>query len=77
MALATSIDHQDHRRAQQCGYVRGRPLGDGGVGLTDAPVEQSHHALDDHDIGAGAAVPVQRSDQLLPHQHGVEIAAGP
>ena len=45
--------------------------------VIDPAVEQPHDALDDGDVGARAAVPVQRTDQLLADQHRVEVAAGP
>jgi hypothetical protein len=46
------VHHQDHRRAQQLGHLRG------GRELPTArlPVEQPHHALDHRDVGAMAPV---------------------
>ena len=40
----------------------------------DPAVEQPHHALDDGDVGPGAAVPEERADQMLADQHRVEVA---
>ncbi len=62
-------DHHD-RRAQGRGDARR------GVGL-DPPgeaVEQAHRALDDRDLGAGAAVREQRGDAGQADQPGVEVA---
>ena len=53
------------------------PLRRPGHCVVDAAVEQAHHAFDHGDVGAVAAVPVQRSDQVLADQHRVEVAARP
>ena len=73
LALAARVDDQDHRRAEESGDVSGRAA----CVFVDAPVEQAHHALHHGDVGAGAPVPVQRADQVLADQDGVEVAAGP
>ena len=77
LALASGVDHQDHRGAEKFGDLRGGPAGRGDRLLVDAAVEQTHHAFDHGDVGVPRAVPVQRPDQLLADQHRVEVAAGP
>ena len=42
----------------------------------DAAVEQPHHAFDDGDVGADAAVPVERTDQSSPTSTGSRLRPG-
>ena len=77
LTLATRIDHQQHRRAQQSGDLGGGSAGRGQELFVDATVEQSHDALDDGDVGIPRTVPVQRPDQILAHHDRVEVAARP
>ncbi len=77
LALAPRVDDQNHRRAEQTGDMRGRAARGHSAVLADAPVEQPHHAFHHGDVGAAAAVSVQRPDELLADQHRIEIAARP
>lgn len=77
LALAAGVDHQHHRSAQQTGDLRGGPAGDADGVRIDAAVEQAHHAFDHGDVATVAAMQEERADEVLPHQHGVQIAARP
>ncbi len=77
VALAAGVDHQHHRRPQESGDLGRRASRYSGHLALDAAVEQAHDALDDSDVGTGAAMPVQRADQLLADEHWVEVAARP
>ena len=77
VTLAAGVDDEDHRRSEQGGHVRGRSRRRPRHGAVDASVEQAHDALDDGDVAAVAAVPVERRDQLLADQHRVQVAARP
>ena len=77
VALAARVDDEDHRRTQQGGDVRRGTCGPPRHRAMDASVKQTHHALDDRDVGSRTPVPVQRTDQFLADQHRVEVAARP
>ena len=69
------VQHQDHRRRDQTGHVRG-----GGEPVAaDLPVEQAHHPFDHGDVGGlrrHRPVQQQRDDLILGAQVRVEVAAG-
>jgi hypothetical protein len=76
VALAAGVDDQDDGRSEQSRDVRRRAAG-GTAGVhVDAAVEESHHTLHHRDVGAFAAVPVERADQVVADQDGIEVAPG-
>ena len=68
--LPAGVDDEQHRQAEALGE-RG-----GGSGAVVAAVEQSHHALADHDVGAAGGAAVAGGEGLRTHRPWVEIAAG-
>jgi hypothetical protein len=77
LTLTAGVDHQQYRGAQQFGDVGGGAACRGDGLHVDPAVEKAHHPFDHGDVGTVAAVPVQRTDQLLGNQHRVQVASGP
>jgi hypothetical protein len=67
----TSPSPPEDAACDVCGRTLGGPAGV----LRDPAVEQTHHALDDGDVGPEAAVPKQRADQVLAHQYRIQVAS--
>ena len=76
VALSAGIHDEDHRSPEHRGHLGRGAVGGTGGGRTDAAVEQTHHALDDRDVGVVAAVPEQGSDQRVTDENRIQVAAG-
>jgi hypothetical protein len=66
------VHHQDHRRAEGAGHIRGR----GGRAVRGA-VEEAHDALDDQQVGGRARPGGQRPEGVGAAHPGVEVAGRP
>ena len=72
LALVAGINGQQHRHLQQVGEIGGGP-----PHRATRPVEETHDAFNDDDVGIAADDLKDPRDLLAVHGPGVEIKAGP
>jgi hypothetical protein len=67
-----SVDHQQHRRAEPFRDLRRRTI----FAARGGPVEQTHHAFNDRDVGAGGGPRKSAEHRVTSHHPAVQVMRG-